>query len=125
MEHGVLMMEWYNSTTSEIVSVGPSAGIFLASFSNCKKVYAYDARIFYDAKKEIIRGRSSIQLQYDNLKEVYEARARSHEEPFQIPPFVQFYKHYHAFIQSQARAYAFLSLPSVCATSCARIPSVC
>jgi hypothetical protein len=106
MVKNVTVMEWFNTTTQQVESLGTSSGVFTASPRTSKKPYAYDALIMYEAMRYNMDARSSIKLQHDVLSGRYTARARvdrreGRAASDEAPPFGQFYKHYHAFIKSQ------------------------
>ena len=110
MEPNVRVMEWFNEDSGEVRTLGPDSGIFLAQTNKCKKAYAYDAKIMYDAKQNIMDAKSSIKLQHEFLKETYAAKSRLDPSASgEVPPPGQFTKHYHAFIRSQVRMLVFVA----------------
>jgi len=96
VDEDVWLMQWRNELTEEIVRVGPSSAVFLATGSKAKKHYAYDALVMCRTMWNILSNQSSIQRQHNEMK-VYH-----HGDPGRkLPQFHQFAKHFHHFILAQ------------------------
>jgi len=97
-EENVRVYMYRNKSTGETITIGPSSGIYMPSHGT--KGYAYDAEYVYELLPGLLQKHSTLELEYEMLKERVATSNKYYGRHPKLPSQQQFYNHFHQFRNS-------------------------